>query len=77
MVYKHYPDTDEEWDHYKQDRPKCPHCGYIDYDYWEWAYDLQEGYDEANWEEDECMSCEKKYEIAHMVTHSWSTRKKS
>jgi hypothetical protein len=62
--------------HHRQDIPKCPYCGYVDHDYWEWAYDLKQNHAYATEEPDidECMSCGKKYRIWYIVTHEWTSQ---
>jgi hypothetical protein len=74
----YWPDTDKDWENYKQEIPRCPYCGFEDQDYWEWAYCLPENYDTMaeNWEEVDCESCEATYDVAHHIEHAWTTKKK-
>lgn len=48
----------------------CPHCGYEDYDSWEF-----EG-DDGEEIEQECGSCEKEFYATRSITVDYSTRKK-
>lgn len=53
---------------YKESDVYCPHCGAIDYDYWDRNLRREE------WMSNDCEKCEESYEF--MIESVFSSRKK-
>lgn len=61
-------EIDHEWTHY----PVCPHCGFIDREWWDGT---DKGSDDSTWEA-ECGNCDKSYTVHMSVMTRFSTEKK-
>ena len=57
----------DELDTWREDRIKCPYCGYIEGDSWEFGKDSTEY---------ECPSCEKKSDLEVEIEVLYTTKRK-